>query len=171
MSCLACGLEAVNSHGPCWMPWVSFDPPPVKMSSVFVLTASVTKADAIAPLTGGGVTLLSAKTWSQSCVVVVVTLASSSNTLVTLGVTRFSSCSNRRRYGRRRVCCVRARARWSEGDRGVMGAYSRVRGECATEAHPGFKRATADRSRRRGRDAAPVRKAQRSPGDSDLGTR
>src|SRR5262245_60897820 len=67
------------------------------MLSVFVLTASVTKLDASAPLTGGCVWLLSAKTWSQSCVVVLVTLPSSSKTPVTLGVTRSSSCSTRGR--------------------------------------------------------------------------
>src|SRR5262245_56477176 len=115
MSFLPCGLDSVNSHLPDWMPWVSFDPPPVKMSSVLLLTASVTKLDARAPLTGGGVTLVSAKTWSQSCEVVVepeeprtpvVTLASSSKVPRRLGVTRSSSCSSRRRQ--RRAACLPA---------------------------------------------------------------
>src|SRR5262245_43026076 len=43
MSFLACGLDVVYFHGPCWMPRVSFDPPEVKMSSPVELTASVTK--------------------------------------------------------------------------------------------------------------------------------
>src|SRR5262245_45480481 len=76
------------------------------MSSELVLTASVTKLDACAPLNFGGVWLLSAKTWSQSCDAVVepevpskpvVTLPSSSKTLAILGVTRSSSCSTRGR--------------------------------------------------------------------------
>src|SRR5262245_10779400 len=74
---------------------MSLEPPPVKISSLAELTASVTKALAIAPLTGGGTTLLSAKTWSQSCVALVVTLPSSSNTLFRLGVTRSSRRSTR----------------------------------------------------------------------------
>ena len=68
--------------------------------------------------------LLSAKTWSQSCEMVVepdvpripvVTLPSNSNTLRTLGVTRSSNCSTwsgqRRKHGLRsgRPACFRAR--------------------------------------------------------------
>src|SRR5439155_10746965 len=78
-------------------PRMSLDPPPVKMSSAVELTLSVTKLDARAPLTGGGLTLLSAKIWSQSCVEVVTALPSSSNTLVTLSSRRFSSGSVRAR--------------------------------------------------------------------------
>src|SRR5262249_16031004 len=66
MSFLACGLESVNRHGPPWTPLVSFEPPPVKMSSPVVLTASVTKLLASAPLVRGPFTA-SAKTWSPSC--------------------------------------------------------------------------------------------------------
>src|SRR6266571_4389565 len=89
------------------MPRMSLEPPPWKMSSAMELTLSVTKLDASAPLTGGGVTLLSAKTWSQSCVAVVTAFPSSSNTLVTLSSLRFSSGSVRGRlrfeWDRRRV--------------------------------------------------------------------
>ena len=46
MSFLACGLESVNSHGPCWMPWVSLEPPPVKMSSAL-------RVDRVGHETGG----------------------------------------------------------------------------------------------------------------------
>src|SRR5262245_30249779 len=130
MSFLACGLEPVNSHGPFWMPWVSLEPPPVKMSSVLLLTLSVTKAEATAPLLGGGVTLLSAKTWSQSCVVAVVTLPSSSKTLVTLGVTRSSSCSTRSAAARPRLSArtffrLRSRRAPFREIRSVMGGDSR----------------------------------------------
>src|SRR5262245_49108444 len=103
MSLLACGLEFVKSQGPCWMPMVSCEPLPVKMSSVRLLTASETNADASAPLVDdGGTVLLSANTWSQSCDTLVepelprtpvVTLPSSSKPLRRLGVTRSSSCS------------------------------------------------------------------------------
>src|SRR5262245_26193040 len=43
MSSLPCGLELVNSQGPFWMPWMSLEPPPWKMSSVVELTTSCTK--------------------------------------------------------------------------------------------------------------------------------
>ena len=108
---MPCGLEPVNSHGPCWMPCVSLEPPPWKMSSVLELTLSVTKLPAIAALVGplAKVALVdgdpaSAKTWSQSWVVVVVMLPSSSNGVagLTLGVTRPSSASSRSEGRRRR---------------------------------------------------------------------
>jgi hypothetical protein len=70
------------------------------------LTLSVAKLETAAPLTGGGFTLLSANTWSQSCVAAVVALPSNSNTLVTLSSLRFSSPSIReqpRLMGRRRL--------------------------------------------------------------------
>src|SRR4051794_39192783 len=107
MSFLPWGLEPVNSHCPDWMPWVSLDPPPVKMSSALELTLSVTKLDASAPLTGGGVTLWSAKTWSQSCVAAVTALPSSSKGPVMLRSARSSS---------RATCTGRAsRRRASDG--------------------------------------------------------
>src|SRR5262245_6462525 len=93
MSFLACGLESVNSQGPFPMLCVSLEPPPVKMSSAVVLTASVTKLAAMAPLVLVPLTT-SLKIWSQSCEVVVepdvprtpeVALPSSSNTPAATG--------------------------------------------------------------------------------------
>ena len=73
MSSLPCGLEPVNSHRPCWMPSVSLEPPPWKMSSVLELTLSVKKLPASAALVEPWTKLplplgdpASAKTWSQS---------------------------------------------------------------------------------------------------------
>src|SRR5262245_18895721 len=111
MSFLACGFEAVNNQGPDWMPRVSFEPPPVKMSSVLELTLSVMNADARAPeMAEFEASGPSANTWSQSWDVVVepvvprtpvVTLASSSKVPSRLGLVRSSSCS--RRIERRRA--------------------------------------------------------------------
>src|SRR5438128_1182563 len=44
MSSLPCGLPAVDSQGPCWMPEMSLEPPPVKMLSLVLLITSVTEA-------------------------------------------------------------------------------------------------------------------------------
>ena len=93
ISFLPCCGKFVNRHGPCCMPRVSSEPPPVKASSPLVLTASVTKLDAIAPLVLVPLTT-SLKTWSQSCEVVVepdvpsnpvVALPSNSNTPAATG--------------------------------------------------------------------------------------
>src|SRR5262249_46230368 len=81
MSSLPCGLLPVHSQGPDWMPRVSLEPPALKMLSLVVLMASLTKSTARAPLALVVVPWKSLKTWSQSCEVLglsVVTLASSS---------------------------------------------------------------------------------------------
>src|SRR5262249_15910658 len=94
---------------------VSLEPPPVKMSSLVVLTASLMNAPASARLVGPLVKLFvlgtvvgeppSAKIWSQSCVGAVwVRLPSSSNGVggLTLGVTRPAGGSSQSGYRRRR---------------------------------------------------------------------
>src|SRR5262249_11538138 len=126
MSFLPCGLEPVNNHGPDWMPWVSLEPPPVKMSSVLVLTLSVKKPPARAALVGPwekeplvAGEPASAKIWSQSCAVAAVTLPSSSTGAagLMLSVRRSSSCSNR---GRQPAGCrdraAPPRSLWPQAD-------------------------------------------------------
>src|SRR5262249_6780361 len=81
MSSLPCGLPPVHSHCPDWMPRVSLEPPALKMLSLVVLMGSLTKSTARAPLVLVLPAWESAKTWSQSCEVLglsVTTLPSSS---------------------------------------------------------------------------------------------